>query len=359
MRTSYFAKQRYTNRDMNLVAICLRKPKWFNCKHYTKLAPTQECLSEYNRLGNKDVFVKRYTEEVLDKLDPHEVYKELGEDAILLCYERSSDFCHRHLIAAWLVKAGYDVSEIMYKPKRTKPINTIIEVAEGITDIKLIEEAVALSGFNIKCVVIGVTDGIQLAERYANENDLPIRKVTTTIGKHGKLADFTGDKDLVHSAAALLAIYDDKSEKTKSIIMAADMEGLKSYIHTIPYPYGKQKSSGLRTIIAGSRSIDDPILLREAIDHSGFQIKSVVSGTARGVDRLGEAYARDNDLPLKQFPANWDTFGKSAGYRRNAEMADYADALICVWDGVSKGSQHMVDLAKKKGLNVYVHTMPF
>ena len=81
----------------------------------------------------------------------------------------------------------------------------------------------------------------------------------------------------------------------------------------------------------------------------------IVSGNAKGVDKLGEELAVFLKLPLRLFVANWKVYGKKAGYLRNIEMADYADALIAVWDGKSKGTKHMIDIAKKKGLKVYVY----
>ena len=80
----------------------------------------------------------------------------------------------------------------------------------------------------------------------------------------------------------------------------------------------------------------------------------IVSGTARGVDQLGEEYAKRNDLAVKKFPADWDRFGKSAGYKRNKQMAEYANALVAFWDGRSRGTKHMIDLAKAAGLSVSV-----
>jgi len=104
----------------------------------------------------------------------------------------------------------------------------------------------------------------------------------------------------------------------------------------------------MRCIIAGSRTITDYATVIEAIIKSGFGITEIVSGTARGVDSLGEQYALENNIPIKKFPANWDKYGKSAGYRRNAEMAEYADSAIILWDGVSKGTQHMFRLMENK-----------
>ena len=80
-----------------------------------------------------------------------------------------------------------------------------------------------------------------------------------------------------------------------------------------------------------------------------------MSGTARGVDRFGEQWAIENNVAIKRFPADWDTHGKRAGYLRNIQMDDYADALIAVWDGESRGTKHMIEEAKRKGLEWFVH----
>lgn len=86
---------------------------------------------------------------------------------------------------------------------------------------------------------------------------------------------------------------------------------------------------------------------------SGFHIDEVVSGTAKGIDSLGEAWAKKNKIPIKQFPANWDLHGKMAGYLRNKEMVEYADALIAITRG-SKGTRLTIDLAEKKGMQMFV-----
>ena len=76
---------------------------------------------------------------------------------------------------------------------------------------------------------------------------------------------------------------------------------------------------------------------------------TIVSGGARGADALGARYAKDKGLNLKTMPADWDKFGKSAGYKRNQAMADCSDATVAVWDGESKGTKHMIDITKRKG----------
>lgn len=113
----------------------------------------------------------------------------------------------------------------------------------------------------------------------------------------------------------------------------------------------------MKTIIAGSRTITNYDILLEAIEDSGITPSEVISGTCNGVDILGERWAKENDIPIVCFPADWEKYGRSAGMIRNIEMAKYADALIAVWDGVSPGTENMVKLAVKHKLLYYVHNM--
>lgn len=113
----------------------------------------------------------------------------------------------------------------------------------------------------------------------------------------------------------------------------------------------------MKVIIAGSRDFNDYEKLKEVCDYmlSRQTDVEIVSGVARGADILGEQYAKEKGHSLKQFPAEWDKFGKRAGYLRNEDMAKYSDALIAFWDGKSKGTEHMINLAKKHNLKVKVH----
>ena len=101
------------------------------------------------------------------------------------------------------------------------------------------------------------------------------------------------------------------------------------------------------TIIAGGRSFSDYPLMIESLDNIDWEITEIVSGTAYGADTLGEAYASDNEIPIKKMPADWDKYGRSAGFHRNVDMAKYADACVAFWDGRSRGTMHMITLAKK------------
>ena len=110
-------------------------------------------------------------------------------------------------------------------------------------------------------------------------------------------------------------------------------------------------------IIAGGRDFSDYNLLAKTMDHLLSNIKddiTVICGKARGADTLGEKYAKERGFPVQYFPADWQRYGKSAGYRRNTEMAENADALVAFWDGKSRGTKHMIETAKAHGLKVRV-----
>lgn len=116
----------------------------------------------------------------------------------------------------------------------------------------------------------------------------------------------------------------------------------------------------LKVIVAGGREFDtfeDYEKLKAVL---GYYLSSrdpseieIVSGVARGADSLGERYAKEFGLAVKQFPADWDRFGKKAGPFRNAQMAYYADALIA-FDTGGRGTAHMIDLARRSELKIRV-----
>jgi hypothetical protein len=121
----------------------------------------------------------------------------------------------------------------------------------------------------------------------------------------------------------------------------------------------KEKKENFKVVIAGSRGFSNYKLLKETCDKYLREKKKthnviVVSGHARGADTLGEKYASDEDLDLEIYPADWKKYGKSAGFMRNEQMADIADAVIAFWNGESHGTKHMIDIAEEKGLNVKV-----
>jgi hypothetical protein len=112
----------------------------------------------------------------------------------------------------------------------------------------------------------------------------------------------------------------------------------------------------MRVIVAGSRGFNDYHKLKKKLDSILKNQKdiTIISGTASGADRLGERYAGENHHKLEEYPAMWDIFGKSAGYKRNEEMANVADACVVFWDGKSRGTKHMIDIAKKNQLKLRI-----
>lgn len=120
----------------------------------------------------------------------------------------------------------------------------------------------------------------------------------------------------------------------------------------------------VKVVVAGSRSFSDYeflslvlnkfLILKEELK---FEEIEIVSGGARGADSLGERYATENGCRLTVMKADWDSYGRSAGYIRNAEMANYGDIIICFWDLKSRGTRQMIKTAKKQGKIVKV--IPF
>lgn len=112
-----------------------------------------------------------------------------------------------------------------------------------------------------------------------------------------------------------------------------------------------------RVVIAGSRGLRIPILgittaMEELVAkyYSSCRVDiEVVSGCcADSPDKDGEAWAAEHGIPINEFPAWWDTQGKSAGMLRNARMAEYADAGIVFWDGESRGAKNMIDQLRSR-----------
>ena len=122
----------------------------------------------------------------------------------------------------------------------------------------------------------------------------------------------------------------------------------------------------MRIIIAGSRDFNNYDLLKKEVlnivkdDNRPKELVKIISGGARGADTLGEYFAKEFGLEVKRFIPDWDSLGKRAGYVRNADMAKYAvqdghyGLLIAFWNGESRGTKHMIDLANKYGLEVHV-----
>jgi hypothetical protein len=119
-----------------------------------------------------------------------------------------------------------------------------------------------------------------------------------------------------------------------------------------------------RLVIAGSRGFNSMKVMTDICDWAlknkvaeGYS-DTIVSGTARGADTMGEQYAASNGYTVHRMPADWNAYGKRAGYIRNREMALYAKetdgGCIVFWDGMSPGTKHMINLCVENGLKCVV-----
>lgn len=120
--TSYFAKlKELENHNIIPISICGKAPDWYKGLQYKKLAPKYGFFMEWKKNHNNDYYIEHFQKEVLDGLDATEVVLDFsrmaygfnaGEnDIALICYEKPSDFCHRHLVAEWLNKNGFKCEE--------------------------------------------------------------------------------------------------------------------------------------------------------------------------------------------------------------------------------------------------------
>ena len=117
--TSYFAKiKKLEQSHITPISIALKSPDWYHGSEYKKLAPTWSILSEYKNCHDEERYRERYAREVLSRLDTAEILRDISEianflsdDVALICYEKPSDFCHRHLVARWLRENGVKCEE--------------------------------------------------------------------------------------------------------------------------------------------------------------------------------------------------------------------------------------------------------
>lgn len=124
----------------------------------------------------------------------------------------------------------------------------------------------------------------------------------------------------------------------------------------------------MKIIIAGSRTLTLDRYVDTAVAQAfnkwvsqdqenwkNYTRPEIISGGAQGVDFLAELYAKKHSLQFTEFRADWEQFGKRAGFLRNTQMAEYADALIAIWDGKSKGTFHMISEMVKRNKPVFVY----
>ena len=122
--TSYFAKLNKLPKDITPISICAKAPSWYHGFEYKKLAPKYGFFMEWKQNHDNDYYIKCFNEQVLGNLNPADVIADLSQldygfnigenDVCLLCYEKPTDFCHRHLVAEWFRKNGFDCEEYKF-----------------------------------------------------------------------------------------------------------------------------------------------------------------------------------------------------------------------------------------------------
>ena len=129
-----------------------------------------------------------------------------------------------------------------------------------------------------------------------------------------------------------------------------------------PREHPENTENEIKLIVAGGRDFDDVARLRACMDRAseacerlpGSPTLSIVSGMARGADKLAWTYCREIGAHCYEFPADWSQHGRSAGHVRNREMGDFSDQLLAFWDGKSRGTLGMIQYMKGLGKPVHV-----
>lgn len=115
--TSYFVNLKNISKEIVPISICGKAPNWYKGLQYKKLAPKYEFFMEWKQNKDNDFYIKHYYEEVLNKLNHDDIIDDLfelsnGKDVVLLCYEKPTDFCHRHLVRDWWNTEWYEIKEL-------------------------------------------------------------------------------------------------------------------------------------------------------------------------------------------------------------------------------------------------------
>lgn len=101
----------------------------------------------------------------------------------------------------------------------------------------------------------------------------------------------------------------------------------------------------MKLAIIGSRGLNKVDLDR----YVSKEIDEIVSGGAVGVDRCAAEYAKRRSLKLTEFLPQYERYGRAAPIVRNKEIVDYADKVIALWNGSSKGTLSVIKYAQKTG----------
>lgn len=122
---------------------------------------------------------------------------------------------------------------------------------------------------------------------------------------------------------------------------------IADYVNNLPEP------NPMKYAVIGSRSFSDYSFLEKILNW--YDIKTIISGGAKGADSFARIYGNKNGIPVKEFLPNWDLYGKSAGFHRNKNIIAECDEVIAFWDGASKGTSHSIKLANESMKPVHIY----
>lgn len=109
-------------------------------------------------------------------------------------------------------------------------------------------------------------------------------------------------------------------------------------------------------LVCGSRKWDNREIIAQALYDLHEENVTVIHGDAKGADRIAGDEAEALYYQVHRYPANWDRYGKLAGFKRNLEMLDQEPDLVLAFQvGKSRGTQHTIDHARKRGIPVKVY----
>ncbi len=115
----------------------------------------------------------------------------------------------------------------------------------------------------------------------------------------------------------------------------------------VQYLNGLPEEEPIRLAVVGSRGFSDYPFMKKVLQW--YDIKRIISGAAKGADQLAASFANELGIQLQEFPAEWDKYGKSAGYLRNEKIVEACDEVVAFWDGKSRGTKHTINIATEMG----------
>ena len=114
----------------------------------------------------------------------------------------------------------------------------------------------------------------------------------------------------------------------------------------------------MKVLVCGGRDYNDYDVLKcvmeKVMDCYSAEVKVVISGLAKGGDKLGERWAEENDIEVEGYRAEWNKYGKRAGWLRNVRMADEGRPNVIVALPGGRGTKMMIDIGVDRKIDTIV-----